>query len=316
MLGSFIAAWPYVGEEIFRRLAMPDDELVPSDVFADIARTLADELRRMPVGDRDRCAEAYAAFRTPIDELQDKEHIHRAMDVLEATRLPDFVTEDDVLSALESIHELLNDDYSPQLAVSFRDLVAAFICKFNLPYKVRPAFHLAPLISAQATRIYDLIEHCPGPHGDHPELWEAFEEAYFQFTRNKGDRKTPIHKITSYLEAVAIDRVGSRRSTALGKVLAEYYEKQGIFPHKSLLQKSIDALYSFVSNDEVESRDKTPRKSLSNLYDFTSDYPAIRHSGNPAARNRELLDDDTFMLTLLLFVWAGYIHTLPVASPA
>lgn len=291
MTGGFIASWPYVGEEIFRRLAELDDEPVSSDVFADIARTLADKLGRRLARSLDDRAESFAAFRAPIDELQDEQHIHRALEVLEAIVLPDFAIEADILNALESVHELLSDEYSPDLAKAFADLVAAFIRKFNLAYKLRPPFRLLPLISGQAARIYDNIQQCTGPYGDHPELWEAFEEAYHHFVRNNGDRKTPIHKITSYLEAVAADHLSIKRDS-LGDLL-KIYEEKALFPHKG-----------------------TIKTSLSTLYGFTSDFPGIRHPGNPAARNRELREDDTLMLSFLLFVWSGYLHTLPVGSEA
>ncbi len=287
MAAGFITSWPYIGMEVFSRLADSDDEPVSPDAFADIARTLADRLGRRLAGECDDHAEAFAAFRAPIDEVEDECHIHRALEVLVDIGLPDFATEADILDFLEAVYELLRDEYKAVWATAFSGLVVGFIRKFNLPYKLRPPFRLMPLILVQASRIYGLIESSVGPHGDHPELWEAFEEAYQQFVRNKGDRKVPIHKMTSYLEAVAADRLSAERGS-LGKTLAAYETKR-IFPHTS-----------------------TIKDSLSSLYGFTSNFPGIRHAGNPVSRYRDLQDDDTLMLCLLLFVWSGYFHTLPV----
>lgn len=324
MKNGFIGSWGYFGEEVFRELADPMEvPMPPTDVFVEIGillvravekrflrcvEALQNEFAAILLIEDDQAAgedpliaenkqrfqqmskdiaEILKSFKQPFEAADDAEHAYQALDALHYTNLPNFVIEADVLTFLEATYGMLKEEYDPAWAEEFSRLVGNFIEKFHLPYKLCPPFRLMPLIAGQALRIYELIEQNSGPHGDHPELWQAFEEAYHQLVRNGGDRKTPIHKITSYLEAIAADKLDIERDS-LGELLKSYENKR-VFPHRGTITGSLDKLYGFTSN-----------------------YPGIRHAGRPASRNRDLSEDDVTMLSLLLFVWSGYLHTLPV----
>jgi hypothetical protein len=49
------------------------------------------------------------------------------------------------------------------------------------------------------------------------------------------------------------------------------------------------------------------KSSLKSLYGFCSDYPGIRHAGNPASRIRDLETKDGILICLLLFAFSGYL---------
>ena len=51
------------------------------------------------------------------------------------------------------------------------------------------------------------------------------------------------------------------------------------------------------------------RDALKKLYGFCSDYPGIRHPGNPAAKLRELEYRDAILISLLLLSFSGYLSS-------
>ncbi len=52
---------------------------------------------------------------------------------------------------------------------------------------------------------------------------------------------------------------------------------------------------------------KAIKESLSNLYGFCSDYPEIRHAGNPDGVLRDLETRDALLVCLLLIVFSDYL---------
>jgi hypothetical protein len=50
--------------------------------------------------------------------------------------------------------------------------------------------------------------------------------------------------------------------------------------------------------------------ALGNLYGFCSNYPGIRHAGNPAGVLRELATRDVTLASLLLLSFSGYLSPI------
>jgi len=49
------------------------------------------------------------------------------------------------------------------------------------------------------------------------------------------------------------------------------------------------------------------KEALQKLYKFCSDYPGIRHAGDPAGMVRELSAKDSTLICLLLLGFSGYL---------
>ena len=49
------------------------------------------------------------------------------------------------------------------------------------------------------------------------------------------------------------------------------------------------------------------KEALKNLYKFCSDYPGIRHGGNPAGVLRNLAARDVTLVCLLVISFTGYL---------
>ncbi len=352
MKNAFIGSWEYFGEEVFREISDPEDgSLPPPDVFVEIgiqlvrvvekrfvrrAEDLQAQYAEILLAENDgsgqgedgqpeltpsqtkfkklseELASSFTSFKQSFEAADDADYAGSALDALHYTALPEFVLEVDIQAFLEATYELLWDEHAPAWADHFTRLIGDFIEKFHLPYKLCPAFRLMPLISGQAFRINELIENWAGPHGDLQEFWGAFEEAYYVCLRLNGDKKTPIHKMASYVEAVVADKINEKRGS-LGGLLTKY-EKLGLFPHQSKISGSLDDILKPMATISVIDAVIPAKASLGKLYGFTSDYPGIRHPGTPPAKNRELTIDDTVMLSFLLFAWSGYLHTLPVEA--
>jgi hypothetical protein len=53
----------------------------------------------------------------------------------------------------------------------------------------------------------------------------------------------------------------------------------------------------------------TPEEAVKKIYGFCSDYPGIRHSGNPGGQLRELEVKDSIIVPLMLLTASGYFLT-------
>ena len=71
----------------------------------------------------------------------------------------------------------------------------------------------------------------------------------------------------------------TNRQNTLGKAI----DGCNVFPHESL------------------------RTCVKDLYRFASDYPNIRHAGNPANRIRELKKDDALLATVVALAFSSYV---------
>ncbi|KXK14730.1 MAG: hypothetical protein UZ14_CFX002001008 [Chloroflexi bacterium OLB14] len=111
-----------------------------------------------------------------------------------------------------------------------------------------------------------------------------FEESYSAFVldlKSNKDFKNLLFatKASNYAEGVA--SFSLNRNETLGKAC----EALSIWPHAAI------------------------KDSIKNLYKFCSDYPSLRHSGNPSSKIRDLESKDTMLVSLLLISFSGYLNT-------
>ena len=110
-------------------------------------------------------------------------------------------------------------------------------------------------------------------------LLEDFEHAFDSYARsqNPADLKTCIAKASNYAEGLASSTNG--KAGTLGALCNQI----GDWPH-----------------DKV-------KEALQNLYKFCSDYPGIRHAGDPRGIRRDLSVKDSTLICLLLIGFSGYL---------
>ncbi len=96
-------------------------------------------------------------------------------------------------------------------------------------------------------------------------------------TQDPTDLKTCIGDASKYIEGVAGSTCGKAGS------LSDLCKEIKDWPHGAM------------------------RAALGNLYGFCSDYPGIRHAGNPASASRDLNARDITLASLLLLTFSGYL---------
>lgn len=325
--GSFRKSWLYFAEEIYLRLANLEKDSPPNDMFSEIGRmymgivsnsynqALRDIEKNIKSAYGELSATRYAQladiykdeienFEKSLSGIQDYENLHQAIDILIESFPPSFLEEKHIIHFLEELYGLISD-YGKGLAVSYCALLDRFIEKYSLSYEIRhPPFEIRPLISAEFTRMYDALRKEEGRvNGDLLILLGDFEHCYSQYSRTKKpeDLRNSLIKAFSYLEGLLGEKFDQR-----GKGFAELAKACGdIFPHKGSLPQSLE-----------NCTEGNLSKGLSKVYGFPSDYPHLRHPGNPKSKVRDLEHQDCVALSMMALLWAGYVHSLPIPSKA
>lgn len=92
------------------------------------------------------------------------------------------------------------------------------------------------------------------------------------------EERNCIRIATNLLEGIACSRTTNNQNT-LGKAI----DGCNVFPHEAL------------------------RTCVKNFYKFASDYPNIRHAGNPASKVRELKKDDALLAVAVTLAFSSYV---------
>jgi hypothetical protein len=314
--GSFRKSWPYFAEEIYLPLANLEEDSPPNDMFSEIGRLYMgvvsnsyNEARRDIESNIDSAfgvlsATRYAQladiykdemgdFEKSLSGIQDYENLHQAIDILIESYPPSFLEERHILHFLEELHGLISD-YGKALAVSYCALLDRFKEKYGLAYEIRMPFEIRPLISAEFSRMYQALRAEKGRvNGDLLELLSSFEHSYGAYVRNghNEDLKHAIDRAFCFLEGSIGEKINKRGKTLSD--LAKECERTGLLPHKGSLANS-----------------------LNNLYGFPSNYPHLRHAGQPRSKLRDLEKHDCIALSLMALLWAGYVNSLPAPPKA
>ncbi len=191
----------------------------------------------------------------------------------------DFTDEKTLVEFLEAAHKLIDDyginGYSEYLKLLLRN----FIRKYNLRYRLDDPFVLRFLLPGSFTNLYMELHRLNTSSTHLSGLLADFEHAFDRYARSQDttDLKTCIAKASNYAEGLASATNG--QAGTLGALCNQV----GDWPH-----------------DKV-------KEALQNLYKFCSDYPGIRHAGNPKGTRRDLCAKDSALICLLILGFAGYL---------
>ena len=183
---------------------------------------------------------------------------------------------------LEDAYFVLTDYEIEGFATSYSRAVAGVLQKFNLRYRVDQPFTLRFLLPGSFANLYEELHRLSHDSTHLFGLLADFEKAFDRYvqTQDDTDLKTCIGKASNYAEGIASHTCGEHLTLgALADQLSDW-------PH-----------------DEV-------RDALKSIYKFCSDYPGIRHWGNPEGVHRELAIRDVTLASLLLLSFSGYLSPL------
>jgi hypothetical protein len=186
-----------------------------------------------------------------------------------------------VVQFLERAHGLINDFGSRILVRRYTEYVSKFLQKYNLRYETAEPFTLRVRLPAVYGDIYEQLRQVNATNPHLSQLMTDFEISFSDFVRTRAQRdlRASLARASNYAEGIA--------SVALntpGGTLGRMCDQLAVWPHVAV------------------------RDAVKNLYQFCSDYPAIRHAGNPNNRIRDLEIKDTIIVSALFFAASGYLH--------
>ena len=192
-----------------------------------------------------------------------------------------FKDEMSAVQFLERAHGLISDFGSRILVRRYSEYVTKFLKKYNLRYETAVPFNLRVRLPAVYGDIYEELRQVNATNPHLLQLMTDFEISFSEFvrTRVQRDLRTSLARASNYAEGIA--------SVALntpGGTLGQMCNQLAVWPHIAV------------------------RDAVKNLYQFCSDYPAIRHAGNPNNRLRDLEVKDTIIVSALFFAASGYLH--------
>lgn len=198
----------------------------------------------------------------------------------EATLPQDIAGERKLVVFLESVHPTLDEFVGDALSNSYFNLLKGFVEKFSLRYDLRRPCMLCPTLPGVfASLVRDLrVLTSQDTHLD--VLMKDFENAVRDLRHDCSDGriKTCIQKQVNLLEALGASFPGVTEGELGG--MCNQIET---WPHGAI------------------------KASLRNLYGFASNYPGIRHGGNPASALRAIDMRDMVAMSILLAGFTPYL---------
>lgn len=191
----------------------------------------------------------------------------------------DFANESAIVQFLEESYEVIADYEIPGLDDFYSRLLRDVLHKFNLRYRLVEPFSLRFLLAGSFNNLYAELLRVNTGNNHLAGLLDDFEKAFDRYARtlDSTDLKTCISKASNYAEGLASATHGTPGT------LGALCDQLPVWPHEKM------------------------KEALKSLYKFCSDYPGIRHAGNPAGVLRDLASRDVTLASLLLLSFSGYL---------
>jgi len=229
-------------------------------------------------------------YRALAPALKDKPSVEALADIIdnsvqsretfEKTGAYNFAGERALVAFLESAHSALDELTGDELANRYFNLLAGFIDKFSLRYDLRRPCTLCPTLTGVFASLVRDLRVLTGQDAHLDALMKEFENAVRDLRHDCSDGriKTCIQKQVNLLEAIGRTTPGVTEAELSG-----ICNQVTTWPHGAI------------------------KAALKNLYGFASDYPGIRHGGNPAAALRAVDMRDMVAMSILLAGFTPYL---------
>jgi hypothetical protein len=257
-------------------------EFLPTELWEPLANFAPKDLEAPPslFSDLFVAADEYLAPRPTDAELEEaRNDPQKARARFLALNGTDFASEFAAVHFLEEAYDVIVDYEIPGFQDLYRRLLRGALSKFNLRYRLDDPCILRFLLPGSFTNLYGELHRLNTGNAHLASLLVDFERAFDQYARTQDptDLKTSIHKVSNYAEGLASATRGAPGT--LGALCDQLTD----WPH-----------------DKV-------KEALKDLYKFCSDYPGIRHGGNPAGVRRSLATRDVTLACLLVISFTGYL---------
>lgn len=191
-----------------------------------------------------------------------------------------FASEKSLVRFFESAFDILEDLGGDKLANGYFSLLSAFIEKYNLGYSLRRPCVLSPTLPGMFADLSSALKRLTSADAHLAALYRAHEEAIrdLRFGATEERIKTCISKQVNLMEAIAATTDEVTKHT-----LGDMCDQLQSWPHATI------------------------KESLKKLYGFASNYPGIRHAGNPAGQLRAIDLSDLTAISILLLGYSPYL---------
>lgn len=190
------------------------------------------------------------------------------------------IKESEAIDFLEEAHGIIEGYGEPNLVRRYFSLVEDFIKKYSLRYDLRRPFSLHPTLPGVFARLISDLRNATSQDAHLNGLMHEFEEAIRDLKADQSSAKikTCIHKQMNLLEAIA-----GRCDGVTAATLGDMCNQVNTWPHATI------------------------KEAMKKLYGFSSNYPGIRHGGNPASALREIEMRDLVAVSVMLAGFAPYL---------
>lgn len=198
----------------------------------------------------------------------------------EASRAARFDSEKALVRFFEAAFEILEDLQGDELSNFYFSHLSAFIEKYSLGYSLRRPCALSPTLPGMFSDLISALMRLTSTDEHLAALYRAHEEAVrdLRYGATEERIKTCISRQFMLLEAMA-----SMSDAVTAQTLGDMCNQLTSWPHATI------------------------KESLKRLYGFASDYPGIRHAGNPAGKLRGVETRDLAALSILLMGYTPYL---------
>ena len=206
----------------------------------------------------------------------------QSREAFEKTGANDFAGERALGAFFEEAHSALDELAGDELSNRYFNLLTTFIDKFSLRYDLRRPCTLCPTLPGVFASLVRDLRVLAGQDAHLDTLMKDFENAVRDLRDDCSDGriKTCIQKQVNLLEAIGRTTPGITEGELSG-----ICNQVTTWPHSAI------------------------KASLKNLYGFASDYPGIRHGGNPAGALRAVDMRDMVAMSILLAGFTPYLSS-------
>lgn len=204
----------------------------------------------------------------------------QSRDAFEKLKSEDVTGEHALILFLEDVFSITNDLGGDKLSDQYIFLLSNFIEKYSLRYDLRSPCTLCPTLPGIFSSLIRELRVLTTQNEHLNMLMNDFEESIRDLRQDSSDRriKTAIQKQVNLIEALGALCPGVT-SGELGRICSEVSS----WPHRAV------------------------SGSLKSLYGFASDYPGIRHAGNPKGVTRQIDMRDLVAISILLAGFTPYL---------
>ncbi len=191
--------------------------------------------------------------------------------------LPAPNSEHECVKLLEEYYRVLSTLNVP-VAGYYKQELKNFVEQHNLRYVVTSHCQLLLTIPGLLASEYVQLRNKTASNANISEALALLEKSISQLSDIEDAERTLIERATRVIEAIA-----RLRTTNSGKTLGFAVKGCNVFPHEKL------------------------RDCITDYWDFTSDYPNLRHSGTATSKLRELKKDDALLALAIAIAFGMYI---------